>query len=387
MASFIVPTVRRLVFVLLLFAVVPAAGAEPLEVFTWAPTAGPEALWQEALGGLKAAAKLFNDNGGIGGRPLVVNSADLNENDPNFLANLGGLVSGRHLVGAVGGPVHLKAGETADLFRRMKLPWLGPWSNEAALYEYSDSDPFAVLPPWSLELPALLEHIRQVYAADAARSGPVFLVYYNFPVYQDMAAQSQETARRMGLDLKRAPLNPDFSDWEHLADYIQGSGAVIIWLSQGASAAFIRAAKNRMPEALYLTGSANATNRNLVVLSGGAWNGVIFPAVLKPSRDIPEAYEGIIRKYGPVGLDGSYQAYLGFAQGQILARALVLNQGPVGGTDLPRNLYDMKGFPTLLSAPVNYNPGRHISEGLFYLGRAYGNGHWEAATPGRAPEQ
>ena len=131
-----------------------------------------------------------------------------------------------------------------------------------------------------------------------------------------------------------------------------------------------------------MTSSVNPTNRNLVVLSGGAWNGMIFPSVLTPSQEIPKAYDSVIRKYGPVGLEGGYQTYLGFAQGQILARAFSLGS-EAGAVDLTRSLYNMKGFPTLLTEPVEFSRGNNRNAGGFYLGRAYGDGHWERApVPG-----
>lgn len=141
-----------------------------------------------------------------------------------------------------------------------------------------------------------------------------------------------------------------------------------------------------MPDAIYLTSSVNPTNRNLVVLSGGAWNGMIFPSVLTPSREIPQAYDSVIRKYGPVGLETGYQTYLGFAQGQILARAFSLGSEQ-GTVDLTRSLYNMKGFSTLLAEPVEFSEGRNMNASRFYLGRAYGNGHWERApVPGNQGE-
>ena len=373
-----------LALILLALAIGPGTaratgGGQPLEAVVWAPTSGPDALWYDALGGLKTAAALFNAHGGIGGRPLSVAEVLISEDDPDFFGRLAPLLERPNVVAAVGGPVHFRAAETAEFMSRMNRPWLGPWSNEKELYQGGAGDPFAVLPPWNLEMPALLGFIKEAFEAEPARSGPVFLVFYNFPRQQEMAARTREMAAGLGLDLKRAPINPDFSDWDYLSRHIQGAQAVIVWLSQGGSAAFLKAAKSRHPEAIYLTNSVNATNRNLVVLSGGAWNGVVFPAVLKPSSEIPPAYDAVVRKYGPVGLDGGYQTYLGFAQGQILARALSLASGR-DSRNLTRNLYDMKGFPTLLAAEVDYAPSRHVNPGSFYLGQARGNGHWERAA-------
>jgi len=373
-----------LIIIVVFLAAAPARaeGENRLSIVSWAPTAGPEVLWHDALGGLKTAAGLFNAHGGLGGRPLGVVELRLDENSPGFLPALEEALSKPGVLGLTGGPARGRAGATADHLRRLNRVWFGPWSDERELYRGEDSDPFAVLPPWTEEIPALLGYVRAAYQADPAGSGPVYLVYYDDPTHQAMAAEARRTAAEMGLELKRAPIGHDFAAWDYLAGYIREAGAVLVWLNPGASAALVKAAKAGRPEAIYLTNSVNATNRNLVVISGGAWNGVIFPAVLSPSRDISTAYEGILRKYGPVGLDGSYQAFLGFAQGQILARATSLGLGR-NQMNLSRNLYDMKGFPSLLSAPVDYAPGRHVNRGAFYLGRGYGNGYWEAApAPG-----
>lgn len=332
----------------------------------------------EALGGLKTAAALFNAHGGLGGHPLGVVELSLDENSPGFFPALNEALSRPGVLALTGGPVRAKAGPTADYLRRLNRVWFGPWSNEKELYKGEPSDPFAVLPPWTDEIPALLGYVRTAYQSDPGRSGPVFLVYYDGPQYRAMAVEARRMASEMGLELKQAPIAADFMAWDYLADHVKEAGAVLVWLNPGASAALVKAAKARRPDAIYMTNSVNATHRSLVVISGGAWNGVIFPAVLSPSRDISTAYADILRRYGPVGLDGGYQAFLGFAQGQILARATNLGLGQ-NRMNLPRNLYDMKGFPSLLSAPVDYAPGRHVNRGAFYLGRGYGNGYWEAA--------
>ena len=349
-----------------------------VEMVSWAPASGPQALWIDAAGGLQTAAGLFNAHGGVGGRSLALDLISADENSPDFMSSLARRLENPAAAGVVGGPVQSAAGRTADYLRRMKKPWLGPWSNADKLYQGVDSDPFAVLPHWRQEMPALLDYVKAGYAADPAKSEPVFLVYFNFPDEQAMAAEVKQMAEDRGLTLKRAPINPDFADWPFLAEHVRGSGAVIIWLTQGRTAAFVKASKALTPGAVYLTSSVNPPNRNLAVMSDGAWNGMIFPAVLTPSQEIPKAYGSIIRKYGPVGLEDSYQAYLGFAQGQILARAFSLGSG-AGPVDLTRSLYNMRGFPTLLTEPVEFSRGRNMNASRFYLGRAYGNGHWERA--------
>jgi ABC-type branched-subunit amino acid transport system substrate-binding protein len=307
-----------------------------------------------------------------------VDALTLDDDAPGFQTELTALLNRPEVLGAVGGVARNRAAAVADYLRQINRPWLGPWSNDPNLYRGQETDPFAILPHSGQEMEALLGYVKQVFTSAPARSGPVYLVFYNFPDDQEMAARASRTAADLGLNLQHAPVNPDFSNWPFLAEHLDESRAVIIWLSQGHTAALVKAAKSRNLDAFYLTSSVNATNRNLVVLSGGAWNGMIFPAVLSPSQEIPAAYDGLLRKYGPVGLDGGYLSYLGFSQGQILARALNLGAGQ-GSMNLPRSLYDSRGFPTLLAFPVDYAPGRHASPG-FYLGRAYGNGHWEAVS-------
>ncbi|UQZ90317.1 hypothetical protein C4J81_14330 [Deltaproteobacteria bacterium Smac51] len=373
-------SLRILLFMILTLTAVPAgAESQPIDIVSWAPTSGPSALWYEALGGLKTTAGMFNANGGVNGRPLNIISLNTDELSSDFPQNLASRLADPNVVAVVGGPVNIKAEEAADYFRSLGRPWLGPWSNEKSMYRGESSDPFAILPPWNLEMEALLGYIQKTYAASPKKEDrPIFLVYYNVPHDQAMAAEAREMASKMGLELRRAPVNLDFVDWSYLVDHVESGGAVIVWLTHGPAAAFVKAARSRMPEALFLTNSLNATNRNLVVISSGAWNGIIFPAVLKPSQEIAPAYENLFRRYGPKGLDISYQAYLGFAQGQVLARALSLDTGQ-SKTNLSRHLYDMKGFPTLLSAPVHYQPKMHMAPDLFYLSQAYGNGHWGPA--------
>jgi hypothetical protein len=280
------------------------------------------------------------------------------------------------VVAIAGGPAEMKAGEIAEYFRRTGRPWLGPWSQNEALYQGRKSDPFALLPTWREEMPALLGYLRLYFDRNPHKTGPVCLIYYDTPPDRRMAEEAAQAAGRLGLELKKAVLKTGFNDWDYLAKRVEGAAAYVVRLPQGPAAAFLREAKKAGPDQVYMTSALNATNRNLVSISGGAWNGVIFPAVLTPSRDIPAAYQELIKKYGVPGLADSYHTFLGLAQGQVLARALSL--GAASGPDLPRGLYGMKGFSTLLSAPVDYEPGRHISSKNFYLARAYGDGRWEA---------
>ena len=354
-------------------------GDDPLVVVSWAPLKGPDALWAGTLGGLKAAAAMVNANGGFNGRHLSIDEIKMGEGEAGFLKQLAGHMEKPGVIGAAGGPVHHLASESADYFRRINKVWLGPWSNEPGLYKGTGSDPFGLLPTWAEELPSLLSYVKSVYEARPEEAGPVYLIYYNFAPEQGMAAEAKKMAEELGLDLRRAPVNSDFVDWPFLGDHVKQAKAVIVWLTPGPAAAFVKAAKEKLPDAVFLTDSVNATNSNLVLLSGGAWNGVIFPAVLKPSDEIPAAYDALIRKYGPVGLEPGYQAYLGFAQGRILTRAVGLAARAEGGPDLASALYQARGFSTLLFAAVDYDSTNHRGRNLFYLARAYGNGHWEAA--------
>jgi len=321
---------------------------------------------------------MFNANGGPGGRQVKLNRLDLAENDSAFLPSLAAGMERPGVIAAIGGSSLVKGPEIAEYMRRANYPWLGPWSNQMSIYQGTESDPFAVLPGWDLEIAALLKYAAVFYKAEAVKRGSVAFVYHDLPDTREMAEFAAKKAQSEGLVLKTMPIPAGFSSWADLAARAQGIDVWLIWLDPGTSAALAKAIKTRRPEALLLTSSLNATNRNLVAVSGGAWNGVVFPAVVRPSASIDKAYADLLRKYGPVGLDDSYQAYLGFAQGQILAQAL--NSGSVAtGLDLRRALYGIKGLRTLLWAPVTYSADQKSGNEHFYLGRAVGDGKWEPA--------
>lgn len=356
---------------------VPAAAQapeSPVKAVSWAPSSGVGALWFDALSGLKASTAMFNAHGGVKERHLLVDGFNIDPLAAVFLPTLS-----QHLKAApsmvVGGLNRPGSGEAAELCRRFQIPWLGPWSNDPALYQGLDFDPLPVLPTWNQELAALLEYVRDFYEANESRRGQVHFVYYDLPAEQPVASEALRLAKALGLNLTRNPLAPSFGNWPLAADHLKDAGAVIVWLSAGSAAALALAIRDISPGKLLLSNSLNATHRNLVLISHGAWNGVIFPAVLRPSSDIAEAYAGLLHKYGPVGLQASYHAYLGFAQGQLLARALSLAPQGSSAADLRQALAGLQGFQTLFWTPLGSQAP------LFYLARAYGNGYWEMAQP------
>ncbi len=355
-----------------------------ISFLTWAPTGGPQTLWRDAAGGLEAAAAMYNANGGLSGRKLNIITLATNENSPNFFKDITRELKETTPYGLVGGPVSRQAKEFGEYVNTLGVPWFGPWSDQNRLYQAAGSNgPFAILPTWQEELPALLNYVQSHFTT--GEKGTVYLLYYDAESEQEMATWARQEAANRGLELKRAPVEASFTNWPYIAEHMDGAAAVIIYLSQGDTAAALKAIKAKMPKALYLTGALNPPNSNLVLLSGGAWEGVIFPSILRPSQEIPKAFENLIKSYGLPGLMVSYQTYLGFSQGQILARAvsLSLRQGEV---NLTQGLYALENFNTLFANPLTFQPGEHYApEGFFYLAQAYGKGQWRPAPIAMAP--
>ncbi|MGL4209593.1 MAG: ABC transporter substrate-binding protein, partial [Candidatus Adiutrix sp.] len=225
----------------------------PIEVVSWAPNSGAQALWHDALEGLKVSLAMYNANGGINGRLMELSHFVGDENNPDFMAQLARQAENLSVVAVVGGPAQQRSQYLAEYFQRIGRLWFGPWSQEADLYDGPEPHPFAVLPSWREELPALLTYMRLYFDSAPQKEGPIYLFYYSTLSSQKMAEYASLVAGHLKLDLRRAPLALDFNDWQYLAQYAGEAKGAIVWLPHGPAAALVRAMKVAVPQAVYMT--------------------------------------------------------------------------------------------------------------------------------------
>jgi hypothetical protein len=264
----------------------------------------------------------LNANQALGGRELELFTLDLDDSGPDFLTRLSLLIDHKKPSLIIGGAANSIGDMTAEHFRRRGILWHGPWSNSPELNDSADQNPLLILPTEDLELAALMELIKK-----KKPEGGAHFVHLAGSRSRAVVNLALAAAKKAGVSLTPIGVSDTLRDLKGLATPLKEAQAILLWLPPGQSAAVVRAIKPFLPpETMWLTKSLNSPSRELINLTNGHWSGLIFASVLKPQAEIEPSYNLVIRKYGLPGLSLDYQTYLGFAQGQILARALN-NQG------------------------------------------------------------
>jgi ABC-type branched-subunit amino acid transport system substrate-binding protein len=296
----------------------------------------------------------LNANQALGGREVDLFTLDLDDSGPDFLNRLALLLDNKkpHLI--VGGAANSRPVVTANFFQRRGLGWYGPWSNNPDIKTQSDNNPTLILPTEDQELTALMDHVKKVLGA-----GDVHFVYLEGNSATQTVTRAQSAAQKAGLTLVPLSVSDGFRNWKTLLQPLSQARAIFLWLPPGQATAIVRTLKPTLgKKTLWLTSGLNPPSQELTIMTGGHWAETIFPAVLKPQATIEDSYKHVIRKYGLPGLSLDYQTYLGFAQGQILARA-IYNQGQ---DSLSNALSKITTSDTLLTGTSSTN-----DLNLFYL--------------------
>jgi hypothetical protein len=353
----------------------PAHGREPsFRVATWALPLGSQARVYETFCGLKAMLTFLNSRGGINGRLVDFYSQEMDDATPNFPARLNTMIQQSQPDIVVGGAVAARSGDTSDYFRRTGLVWFGPWSQRSSLYRGEISDPVGLVPSLDRQLDMLLD-----YAAPRLGPGAEVLI-----LWQDgPGGQSDFDPGIAGGKVESRGLKPvlvaipwRFRDWASLKDPAQGAKAVLLWVPSGPAAAIVRVLKPVLPaETLFLTHALNPPGVGLVEMTGGLWESMVFPSILRRDPILLQAYDAIIQKYGPPGLEPNYLAYLGVAQAQILTRLLVSHRATTTREDVRRDFLGVDAHGTMLLAP-SFGSGPPQA-GASYLAKASRARGWE----------
>ncbi|MDR1486564.1 MAG: ABC transporter substrate-binding protein [Deltaproteobacteria bacterium] len=329
------------------------------KVISWASPVGPQALTYETLKGFKAMLSFINSKGGVNGLPIDLYTLEADDSQADFFSRLDNIVTRLQPDLAVGGAANVLPLETAEYFRRTRTVWFGPWSHREKLYQNRDNDPIGLLPTESSELELLFGLVGKRFGENAN----VSFIYFN--AFYDSAdlANVRQLAAKHKLNLFPESLGTDFRNWASLESNLKDVSAVVLWLPPGPAAAIVRTLKHRASKSiLWMTSSLNFPGAKLSQMTGGRWNGMIFPSVLTADQSMREMYKFVLTKYGPPGLATDYQSFLGMAQGQLLVRALLDSEKNDARTNALRDNFknqDVQGtlfYSTVLSAgPPNLN--------------------------------
>ncbi|MDR2368183.1 MAG: ABC transporter substrate-binding protein [Deltaproteobacteria bacterium] len=296
------------------------------KIISWASPLGPQALSYDYLCGLKAMLSFINLYEGADGVPIDIYSQEIDDGIVDFPARLNTVMRQIQPDLAVGGAASSKSGATADYFRRTGMTWFGPWTNRSDIYQGREDDPIGILPTAEHELDLLIAFARKRLGPE----GSLLFIHYRTPAGEKEREYAAKLASSEGIGLIPVPLPTNFRNWGELERQAMGIGGIILWLPTGPAAAIVRTIKNRLPDdVLWMTNSLNSPGLEVTEMTGGLWEGMVFPSVLYPKSPLTQSYDAVLYKYGPRGLTLDYQAYMGLAQAQVLIRALV--SAPPGG--------------------------------------------------------
>jgi hypothetical protein len=174
-----------------------------------------------------------------------------------------------------------------------------------------------------------------------------------------------------------------FRDWGSLKDKAAGAGAVLLWVPSGPAAAIVKVLRQSAPPGtLFMTHALNPPGVELMEMTGGLWEGMVFPSILVADPVLIQAYDAVIRKYGPPGLEPGYLSYLGVAQAQVMTRLLVNQDAGTTREEVRRDFLGVDAAGTMLVSPgFGAGPPR---AGAFFLARATRSGGW---APAGDPEE
>jgi ABC-type branched-subunit amino acid transport system substrate-binding protein len=305
-------------------------------LISWASPMGDQSVLFETLYGLKAMFAFLNANGGINGKHVTLHALEMDDGFENFYKNLDTLVlQGKPQV-IVGGAANVRAKETADYFRRLGRPWFGPWTNDPNMYQKLDDDPIGIFPTTATELNLLFEFASKRLIPDRN----FYLILSEEPRSKATASIALSIAKTYGIDLKIIPIPENYRQWQEFEKYIPNARVVVLWTAPGPASAITRVLKKKLPQdIIWMTNSLNPPSHEVLAMTGGAWKGTIFPAVLAPSYEIPEAHKIVLQKYALPGLKLDYPAFLGFAQGQLVAKAISkVPTNASNSTDVSKNI-------------------------------------------------
>jgi ABC-type branched-subunit amino acid transport system substrate-binding protein len=348
------------------------AQSKPWRIVSWSSPVGAQSLTYETLNGLKAMLAFLNANGGLDGRQLEMYHLEMDDGWPDFPAKLNSLIQKENPDIIVGGASLVRPQETADFFRRINRPWFGPWSNSRELYQNLPNDPIGLFPTVEKELELLLNYAKTNLPAGA----PLTFILQDSQNADGISRTVTSLSAQKDLEITIRRLSPNFRNWQSLGPELTGSGAIILWTPPGPAVAIVRELKKKLPNTvLWMTHSLNSPGTELKEMTGSTWEKMIFPAILKPTSELPTAYDVVLRKYALPGLNLDYHSFLGFGQGQILARIL---QNATSTKKKRPDFYSIfkstSGQGTILTRQnlQQANP----PEGSFYLGQALANGNW-----------
>lgn len=125
---------------------------------SWAPQSGPAAAWGTVATAIDAYFRYINDNGGINGRQLVLQTRDDGYDPARTVAAVRELIDQYNVFAFVGGVGTANGLAALPLIQRAGIPWVGPASGSEAFAAQSNGLVYATFTDYEVEAALMTRH-------------------------------------------------------------------------------------------------------------------------------------------------------------------------------------------------------------------------------------
>ena len=348
-----------------------------ITIGTWAPQSGPAAAWGAVSTAIDAYFRYINDNGGIHGRQLVLQTRDDGYDPARTVAAVRELIDQQNVFAFVGGVGTANGLAALPLIQRAGVPWVGPASGSELFAQQSNGLVFTTFTDYEVESALMTRH-----AVTTLGSTSVAIFYQNDAYGQaGRRALEAEVARLQGegydvtvgdaVSYERGTTNLGVQ-----ALRLRGSGSdTVLMFSDPTAAANLVSEFQRLDFKPQMLATVTLLDPGLMANPG--MQGAIFSVFLRlPTVIVGEGngdpiadriYQEVIIPYAPEIARDPFRALAGVAFAQPLVVAL-----EAAGPDLTREslieaLRGIDGFTDGLYHSVSFADGYRGNNSVMLL--------------------
>lgn len=350
-----------------------AQGVTDTEVVfgNWGPQSGPAAAWGSVTTAIDAYFRYINDQGGIHGRQLVLQSRDDGYDPARTVSAVRELIDREGVFAFVGGVGTANGLAALPLIQRAGVPWVGPASGSEQFAEQSNGLVYATFTDYVVEAALMTRH-----AVQELGSTNIAIFYQNDGYGQaGLRGLEEEVARlqEQGYDVTvgdKVSYERGTTNLGVQALRLRGSGAnTVLLFSDPTAAATLVNEFQRLDFAPQMLATVTLLDPSLMALP--AMQGALFSVFLRlPSVIVGEGngdpiadqlYQDVIVAYAPEIARDPFRALAGIAFAQPAVEAL-----KAAGPDLTR-----ESFIAALQAIDGYSEG--LYNAISFAGTYKGN--------------
>jgi branched-chain amino acid transport system substrate-binding protein len=337
----------------------------------WGPQSGPAAAWGSVTTAIDAYFRYINDQGGIHGRQLVLQSRDDGYDPARTVSAVRELIDREGVFAFVGGVGTANGLAALPLIQRAGIPWVGPASGSEQFAEQSNGLVYTTFTDYTVEAALMTRH-----AVQELGSTNIAIFYQNDGYGQaGLRGLEEEVARlqEQGYDVTvgdKVSYERGTTNLGVQALRLRGSGAnTVLLFSDPTAAATLVNEFQRLDFAPQMLATVTLLDPSLMALP--AMQGALFSVFLRlPSVIVGEGngdpiadqlYQDVIVAYAPEIARDPFRALAGIAFAQPAIEAL-----KAAGPDLTR-----ESFIAALQSIEGYSDG--LYNDITFAGTYRGN--------------